>query len=74
MNDRYESPFSGRYASREMQYLFSAENRILLFRRLWIALARAEKAAGVPITDAQIAEMEAHISEIDYARARPPRF
>ena len=69
MSDRYESPFSGRYASGEMRYLFSEENRIRTFRRLWIALARAEKEMGVPVTDAQIAEMEAHIGDIDEARA-----
>ena len=62
-NTGYVSPFSTRYASREMQYLFSAENRPLIFRRLWIALAEAEQKAGLAITDEQIAEMKAHLTE-----------
>ncbi len=64
-NTGYVSPFSTRYASREMQYLFSAEKRPLTFRRLWIALAEAEQQAGLPITDEQIAEMKAHEKELD---------
>ena len=65
----YVSPFSTRYASKEMQYLFSAEKRPLTFRRLWIALAEAERAAGLPVTDEQIAEMKAHEKELDLALA-----
>ena len=61
----YISPFSTRYASKEMQYLFSTENRPLIFRRLWIALAEAEQKAGLPITDEQIAELKAHEKELD---------
>lgn len=61
----YISPFSTRYASKEMQYLFSTENRPLTFRRLWIALAEAEQKAGLPITDEQIAEMKATEKELD---------
>ncbi|MCQ2433489.1 MAG: adenylosuccinate lyase [Clostridia bacterium] len=68
-NNHYESPFSSRYASDEMQYLFSSDMKFSTFRRLWVALARAEKAMGVAITDEQIAEMEAHIHDIDYAKA-----
>ena len=54
----YESPFSTRYASREMQYIFSADNKFKTWRKLWIALARAEKQLGLDITDEQIAELE----------------
>ena len=51
--DKYESPFSTRYASDEMQYLFSQNMKFRTFRKLWIALARAEKKAGLDITDEQ---------------------
>ncbi|MDR0445877.1 MAG: adenylosuccinate lyase [Oscillospiraceae bacterium] len=64
--DTYISPLSSRYASKEMRYLFSADKKFSTWRRLWIALARAEKTLGLDITDAQIAEMEAHIHDIDY--------
>jgi adenylosuccinate lyase len=65
----YESPFASRYASDEMLYLFSADKKFTTWRRLWVALARAEKTLGLDITDAQIAEMEAHINDIDYEYA-----
>ena len=58
MRTNYESPFSTRYASKEMQYLFSAEFKFKTWRRLWIALAKAEKELGLEITDEQIAELE----------------
>lgn len=67
--DRYLSPFSTRYASDEMQYLFSARNKFTLWRRLWIILAEAEQALGLPISDAQIAEMKAHETDVDFAAA-----
>ena len=67
--NRYESAFSGRYASPEMQYLFSSDMKFSTWRKLWISLAKAEKAMGLDITDAQIAELEAHIYDIDYAVA-----
>ena len=67
--NRYESAFSGRYASPEMQYLFSSDKKFTTWRKLWISLAKAEKAMGLAITDAQIAELEAHIDDIDYAAA-----
>lgn len=67
--NRYESAFSGRYASPEMQYLFSSDMKFSTWRKLWISLAKAEKAMGLDITDDQIAEMEAHIYDIDYAVA-----
>ncbi len=68
----YESPFSTRYASKEMQFLFSADMKFRTWRRLWIALAKGEKKLGLPITDEQIAELEAHAEDINYdvARAR----
>jgi adenylosuccinate lyase len=69
MKDRYESPLSSRYASGEMQRIFSPDKKFLTWHRLWIALARAEKELGLDITDEQIAEMELHAEEIDYAYA-----
>ncbi|MEG1571778.1 MAG: adenylosuccinate lyase [Clostridia bacterium] len=66
----YISPFSTRYASREMQFVFSEDNKFRTWRRLWIALARAEKAQGLPISDAQIAELEAHRDDINYDDAQ----
>ena len=62
---RYLSPFSTRYASPEMQYYFSAQNKFTLWRKLWIILAESEQALGLPITDEQIAEMRAHAEDID---------
>ena len=67
--NRYESAFSGRYASPEMQYLFSSDKKFSTWRKLWISLAKAEKAMGLDITDEQIAELEAHIYDIDYTVA-----
>ena len=69
-HDSYQSPFCTRYASREMQYLFSEEHKFRTWRRLWIALARAEQAEGLPITDEQIAELEAHRDDINYEDAQ----
>ena len=65
-NNSYESPFCTRYASEEMQYLFSADNKFKTWRKLWIALAKAEQKQGLPITDAQIAELEQYADEINY--------
>ena len=69
-HDRYISPFSTRYASDEMQFVFSEDNKFRTWRRLWIALARAEKAQGLDITDEQIAELEAHADDINYEDAQ----
>lgn len=66
MTDRYESPLSSRYASRYMLGLFSSDTRYRTWRRLWTALARAEMSLGLPITQAQVDELEAHINDIDY--------
>ena len=69
-HDSYISPFSTRYASREMQYVFSEDNKFRTWRKLWIALARAEKNQGLDITDDQIAELEAHREDINYEDAQ----
>ena len=69
-HDTYQSPFCTRYASREMQFLFSEDHKFRTWRRLWIELARAEQAEGLPITDAQIAELEAHKDDINYEDAQ----
>ena len=68
----YESPFSARYASKEMQYIFSAQKKFSTWRRLWIALAKAEKKLGLDISDEQIAEMQSNADNInfDVAEAR----
>ena len=68
-HDRYISPFSTRYASDEMQYIFSEDNKFRTWRRLWIALAKAEQKQGLPITAGQIAELEAHADDINYEDA-----
>ena len=65
----YESPLSSRYASDQMQYIFSPDKKFSTWRRLWIALARAEMELGLPITQEQINQMEAHITDIDYDMA-----
>ena len=66
-HDRYISPFSTRYASDEMQYIFSDDNKFRTWRRLWVALARAEMQQGLDnITPAMVAELEAHVDDINY--------
>ena len=69
MRDSYESPFSTRYASNEMQYLFSPDFKFKTWRRLWIALARAESNLGLPISDEQISELEKFKDDINYETA-----
>ncbi len=69
-NTSYVSPFSTRYASKEMQYLFSADKKFTTWRRLWVALARAEMKLGLPVTQEQVEELEAHINDIDYELAK----
>ena len=66
MSDKYESPFSARYSSDEMQYLFSPDKKFKTWRRLWIALAKAEQAEGLNITDEQIEELEEFKDNINY--------
>ena len=66
-HDRYISPFSTRYASDEMQYIFSDDNKFRTWRRLWVALARAEMKQGLTnITPEMVAELEAHVDDINY--------
>ena len=69
-HDRYISPFQTRYASDEMQYIFSEDNKFKTWRRLWIALARAEQHQGLAITDEQIAELEQYKDDINYEVAQ----
>ena len=67
--NRYESPLSSRYASDEMQYIFSPDKKFSTWRRLWVALARAEMELGLPVTQEQVDELEAHLTDIDYDKA-----
>ncbi|MBR4450451.1 MAG: adenylosuccinate lyase [Clostridia bacterium] len=70
MLDKYESPLSSRYASDYMLTLFSAQKRIETWRRLWVSLAKAESALGLPVSADQVSELEAHISDIDFECAK----
>ena len=70
MTNSYESPFCTRYASKEMQFVFSADKKFTTWRKLWVALARAEMKLGLPVTEEQVAELEANIDNIDYAAAK----
>ena len=69
-NDRYTSPLSERYASKEMQYVFSPDKKFRTWRKLWIALAETEKELGLDITDEQIEELKAHADDINYDVAK----
>ena len=66
---RYESPLSSRYASDQMQYIFSPDKKFSTWRRLWVALARAEMELGLPVTAEQVEELSAHLTDIDYDKA-----
>ncbi len=66
MHNRYESPLGSRYASDEMQRLFSPDMRYSTWRRLWVSLAKAEHALGLPVTTEQVDELAAHVDDIDY--------
>ena len=68
--DRYTSPLSERYASKEMQYIFSPEMKFRTWRRLWIALAETEKELGLDITQEQIDELKAHKDDINFEVAK----
>ena len=70
VTDRYVSPLSERYASREMQEVFSPDRKFRTWRKLWIALAETEKELGLDITDEQIAELKAHADDINYEDAK----
>src|SRR5690606_38318507 len=68
-HERYENPLISRYASSEMAGLWSDQRKFGMWRRLWVMLAEAEQELGLPITDAQLAEMRAHLDDIDFAAA-----
>ena len=70
MYDRYVSPLSERYASREMQYIFSPEKKFCTWRRLWVALAEAEHELGLPVTEEQIGELREHMEDINFEVAK----
>ncbi|MBS5063527.1 MAG: adenylosuccinate lyase [Hungatella hathewayi] len=69
-NDKYQSPLSERYASQEMQYIFSPDKKFRTWRRLWVALAETEKELGLPITQEQIDELKSHQDDINYDVAK----
>ena len=69
MYENYVSPFSTRYASKEMQYIFSAEKKFTTWRKLWVALARAEHKLGLPVSQEQVEELQAHVNDINFAVA-----
>uniref|UniRef100_A0A8C1NN26 Adenylosuccinate lyase n=1 Tax=Cyprinus carpio TaxID=7962 RepID=A0A8C1NN26_CYPCA len=66
---KYRSPLVSRYASKEMAFNFSDMKKFTTWRRLWLYLAKAEKELGLPITDAQVSEMESHLEDIDFIMA-----
>ena len=70
MKNTYETPLNSRYASKEMQYIFSPDRKFTTWRKLWVALAESEMEMGLPVTQAQVDELKAHIDDIDYENAR----
>ena len=70
MHDVYENPLNTRYASKEMSYIFSDDNKFITWRRLWVALAEVERELGLNITKEQIDELKKHVSDINYEVAR----
>ncbi|MCL2194618.1 MAG: adenylosuccinate lyase [Oscillospiraceae bacterium] len=70
MSHKYENPLCKRYAGEEMQFIFSDDNKFSTWRKLWIALAESQQALGLAITDEQLAEMRAHVHDINYAVAQ----
>ena len=69
-NKSYQNPLTGRYASKEMSFNWSPQKKHSTWRRLWLALATAEKELGLNITDRQISEMKAHLDDIDFEKAK----
>ena len=69
MHEFYQSPLCGRYADDEMKRLFSDQRKFSTWRRLWLILAESEKELGIPITEEQLAEMRAHLEDIDFDKA-----
>ena len=70
MKNTYETPLNSRYASPEMQYIFSPDRKFTTWRKLWVALAESEMELGLPITREQVDELKAHVDDIDYDAAR----
>ena len=70
MHDTYQSPLCGRYADEEMKRIFSDDRKFSTWRRLWLLLAESERELGIDITDEQLEEMRAHLTDIDYEAAR----
>ena len=70
MHDTYETPLNSRYASREMQKIFSPDRKFTTWRKLWVALAESEMEMGLPVTQRQVDELKAHVEDIDYEAAR----
>ena len=70
MHDTYETPLNSRYASREMQKIFSPDRKSTTWRKLWVALAESEMEMGLPVTQKQVDELKAHVEDIDYEAAR----
>ena len=68
-NRTYETPLNSRYASDEMKFLFSSQKKFSTWRRLWVALAEAERELGLEISQQQIDEMKAHVEDIDFEKA-----
>ena len=68
----YENPLCTRYAGKNMQRIFSDDNRYGIWRRLWLALAKGEKALGLEITEQMISEMESNLDNIDYETVASP--
>lgn len=66
MRNLYNSPLNSRYASKEMSFIFSEDKKFTTWRKLWVALAECEQELGLNITDEQIAELKAHINDINY--------
>ena len=69
MHDTYETPLNSRYASREMQQIFSPDRKFTTWRKLWVALAESEMEMGLPVTQKQVDELKAHVEDIDYEAA-----
>ena len=65
MHDTYETPLNSRYASREMQQIFSPDRKFTTWRKLWVALAESEMEMGLPVTQKQVDELKAHVEDID---------
>ena len=70
MRNTYETPLNSRYASPEMQEIFSPDRKFTTWRKLWVALAESEMEMGLPVTQAQVDELKAHVNDIDYEAAR----